>query len=93
MCVYSLIADHYIDKWNRWIPTPTSPQPLQPIYIPLPAPTISPLTQEEVDDFRKLLERAKKYDEENGEKDCELDSKKQKLKDLAKMLGVEIDFV
>jgi hypothetical protein len=81
VCVYSMIMDHYRDKW-------------EPLVIPkyIPAPTF---TKEELDDFRKdaaelkkLLERAKKYDQETGQKDCELESKKDKVRELAKELGL-----
>lgn len=75
MCVYSMIADHYIDKWT-------------PI-----APPIRPITQEEIDEFKKLLDRAREYDRKNKQPDCELEDKKKKIKELADQLGVEIDFL
>jgi hypothetical protein len=97
VCVYSLIADHTIDKW-------TNPPYWQPVSAPsgVPIPNIvfhypldpilpSPLTQEEVNDLRKLLERAKKYDQETGQKDYELEDKKNLLKELAKQMGVELE--
>lgn len=93
MCVYSMIVDHQWDEWNEkygpWKKSqlpPVSPQPPgSPTYIPYPALP----TQEEIDRFRKLLERAEEYDKRNNEPDCEMESKKQKLMDLAKELGIE----
>ena len=98
MCVYSLIMDHYYDKW-KWYPPPPMPVtypspntlPVPPITI-IPHP-VSPITPAEIEEFRKLLERAREYDRKNNEPDCELEEKRKKLKDLAKDLGVEINFV
>jgi len=50
-------------------------------------------SQQEIDEFRRLLERAREYDRKNNQPDCELEEKRRKLKDLAKELGVEIEFV
>lgn len=94
LCAYSMIADHYFEKWSQ--------PPYQPTFIPLPYPVPNEVpgdyvkpripSQEEIDEFYKLLERARKYDEENNQKDCELEDKKKKLLDLAKELGIEINF-
>jgi hypothetical protein len=51
------------------------------------------ITPEELKEFRELLERAREYDRRNKEPECEMDSKKKLLKDIAKALGVEIDFI
>ena len=85
MCVYSMIVDHYRDKWEKQAKEYfETGLPFMPITIPdLPS-------REEVNEFRKLLEKARKYDEENGEKDCELEEKKEKVKELAKKLGLDI---
>lgn len=97
MCVVSMIMDHYFDEWWRKLP----PQP-SPWVVPQPYPTVSPtyippivpaITPEEIAEFRRLLDRAREYDKRNNEPDCEMESKRQKLKELAKELGVEINFV
>lgn len=85
MCVVSMIMDYYHDKWQPLVP--------QPYPVPYPFPVPSPITPEEIEEFRKLLERAREYDKRNNEPDCELDEKKRKIRELAKALGVEIDFV
>lgn len=79
MCTVSMIYDHFHDKWNEWR---TAPSPA--------APAITP---EEIEEFRRLLERAREYDRRHGQPDCELEEKRRRLKDLAKELGVEIEFV
>lgn len=52
-----------------------------------------PPTKEEIEEFRRLLERAREYDKKNDEPDCEKEEKKQKLMQLAKQLNIEIAFV
>lgn len=83
MCVVSMVTEHYIDKWGQR----TSAWP-QPTIIVTPS-----ISQEEVDEFRKLLDRAREYDKRNNEPDCELADKKKVLMDLAEQLGVKIDFL
>lgn len=42
--------------------------------------------------FEDLLRRAKKYDRDNNQPDCELDEKRAALKKIADEMGVEIRF-
>lgn len=78
MCVVSMVMDHFQEKWQ---------QSVIPIW---PVPQI---TQEEVNEFRRLLDRAREYDRRMGQPDCELDEKRQALKKLADELGIDISFV
>lgn len=80
-----MIADHYIGDWGKRLPE--IDQQSQP------ARGILPVTEQEIEQFRKLLERAKDYDRRTGQEDCELESKKQTLLKLAELLGVKIDFL
>lgn len=85
MCVVSMVMDYYTEKWQpltkpweewrRWDSWPHNP------------PGIS---QAEITEFRQLLERARKYDLEHGQPDCELETKRQTLIGIAKTLGIEI---
>lgn len=101
MCTVSMIMEHYGDEWRKRLVWPgtvnpfglglpyrpyTPPEPVAPVVI-------RPVTQDEVDEFRRLLERAREYDRKNNEPDCELAEKRAALKKLAEQLGVEIDFV
>lgn len=92
MCVVSMILDHYGDEWPRRY----RPQPILPMpgidYPILPTPPAGP-TKQEIEEFRRLLDRAREYDKRNNEPDCEMDDKKRKLLDLAKELGVDISFI
>lgn len=101
MCVMSMVLDHAADKWDQWVPKwpPYKPAPELPPMAPLepfPLPPKEPArfpTQEELEDFRRLYERAKKYDADNNEPNCETDEKKRRVKELADKLGVNIDFI
>lgn len=116
MCVYSMIADHYINKWGNppythpGVTGPTIPAP--PVIYPSPSPSpttgggpyipigiggssqqiVPAITPAEIQEFRDLLQRAREYDQKNNQPDCELDSKKQKLRELAEAMGVTIEF-
>lgn len=92
MCTVSMIGDHYGDMWKR---LPEINQPLFPQQFPLQPPAVS---REEFDDLKRqvgemvdLLKRAKKYDEENGQPDCEMDEKMDLLRKVAKLVGVDLD--
>jgi hypothetical protein len=50
-------------------------------------------TKEEIDEFYRLLEKARQWDIEHGEPDCGTEEKRQRLKELADELGIEINFV
>ena len=91
MCVVSMIMDHYGDKWGPLLPQPQPYTPFVP-FVPMSPP---PITPAEIDEFRKLLERAREYDKRNNEPDCELEEKKRKVKELADALGIgyKIDFL
>jgi hypothetical protein len=87
MCVVSMIYDHYDDRWRRHLDDLAK----QPVYVPI---QIQPaISQEEIAEFRRLLERAREYDKRTGQPDCEMEDKREKLRKLAEELGVKIDFV
>ena len=101
-----MIYDHYTDEWGRRL-RPYEPMPASPWVLPMqPTPEETQrdladifrpkppaITAAEIEEFRKLLDRAREYDKRNNEPECELDSKRQALKTLAAELGVEITFL
>jgi len=100
MCTVSMIMDHYGDRWQQILRDPyrqdhpyrvTWPTTASPTY-PTP-PTAPMVSRDEVEEFRKLLERAREYDKRHSEPDCELAEKKERVLRLAKDLGVEISFL
>lgn len=97
MCVMSMVLDHYREKWAPLVPVqplppPTYPFPLFPV-APEPPVHVPLVSQEEVQELRRLLDRARKYDKEHAQPDCELDEKRKAIKRIAEELGVEINFV
>jgi hypothetical protein len=81
-------------------------QPFVQPYVPPPSdeaqqeqlrklllPRVPAITDAEIEEFRKLLDRAREYDKRNSEPDCEMDEKRQAILDIAKRLGVEISFL
>ncbi len=86
MCVVSMVMDSRGDDWARrfdQIKAAQAAGQTAPLYL-FP-------TQQELEEFRRLLDRAREYDKRNNEPDCELESKKTILLELAKKLGVEIE--
>ena len=89
MCVVSMVADHYWDKWNK-PPYTLPPTPVFPVPSVIPTPQMP--SQEEIDEFQRLLRRAREYDKKHNEPDCELEEKKARLLKLAEDLGIKISF-
>ena len=77
MCVVSMITDHYLDKWKR---NSDWAMPILP-------------TQQEIDEFRRLLERAREYDRQHNQPDCGLEEKRAAVKKLADELGIDVSFI
>lgn len=108
MCVVSMITEHYRDKWYPYVPQPLYPQYHPQDYPPqqnttdtqkwknlfnLQPPQPPPISPEEVEEFRRLLDRAREYDKRNGEPACEQADKVAALKAIAKALGLDISFI
>lgn len=75
------------------VPTLISPVPIEPDKVKLVKKKKKrKITQQIIDDFIDDLKAAKKYDEETGQKDCELDEKKEKIRKLLAELGFTIEF-
>lgn len=96
MCVVSAMGDYYGDRWKR-------DDLVRPYISPDTSPNITfheAVTREEFDALKKQVEEvleilkvAKKYDEEHGEPDCEMDEKVQILKAVAELVGVDLEEV
>lgn len=79
------------DYRKRW--EPLIPQTPTPLFIPQAIPVIIPaITKEEVDEFHRLLKRAREFDRVNNQPDCEMQEKKDALLAIAEKLGVKINF-
>lgn len=102
MCVVSMVSDHYKDKWSdqSWIqPTVPYPNTNGDIGTGIASwPINQQITRAEFDafrkefqEFKKLVERAKQYDIDNNEPECELDEKTKIIKAIAEQFGIEIN--
>jgi hypothetical protein len=83
-----MILDHYRDYWPQRYPW------VQPWDGPLGPREITPEEKEaELQKFKDLVERARKYDKANNEPDCELEEKKKVIQRMADILGVDVSFL
>lgn len=91
MCTVSMIGDHYRDRWypTPYVPTTTSTF----VYSGEISREEFDALKREVEDMKALLLRAKRYDEDNGEPDCEMDEKVELLKRVADLVGVDLSDV
>jgi len=95
MCVVSMIGEHYGDKLRREWPQffPVQPSPVFQQYVA--PPTVSRQEFDElkrqVDEMVSLLKRAKLYDEQHGEPECEIEEKMAVLRTVARLVGVDLD--
>lgn len=85
MCTVSMIGDYYGEKWGqpdyKWVFDNINNVTRQEFEA----------LKKEVEDMKELLKRAKIYDEKNNEPDCELEEKMKKLREIANIVGVDID--
>jgi hypothetical protein len=82
-----MVMDHTWDKWQKYVPP--QPLPYRPVEIEPYTPQPLPFTDTEIEDLRDLLRRAREYDKDTDQPDCELEEKKQRLLKLAEELGVK----
>lgn len=88
MCAVSNMGD----MWSQtWTDQKTSLYPSYPQVFPT-GPTQNEFNdlKKEVEALRKLLEAAKQYDQETGRPDCEMDDKVALIKEVAKVVGVDM---
>lgn len=92
-----MVGDHYRDKWTN----PESPfYPFTyPPFIPTQPPEPFPDTikreefealKKEVEEMKKLLERAVEYDKRTNQPHCEMEDKVAILKKVAEAFGVDL---
>lgn len=94
------------DPWKKYIPNQPSPlipeqqdpsKAFEDFLKKINPNPQTPTRQEfedlkkEVEDLKSLLKRAKEYDEKNNEPNCEIEEKMKLLKEIAKLVGVNLD--
>ncbi len=71
--------------------------PIHAAFEPAPEPAISKkdfdALKKEVEALRELLLAAKEYDEATGQPDCEVDEKVEFIRQVAELVGVDVDEV
>jgi hypothetical protein len=87
MCTVSMIGDYYDDKWKQ----PDYSKYFQNIHN-VSRQEFEAL-KKEVEEMKKLLLKAKEYDEKSGQPHCEMESKVAKLKEIAELMGVNLEEV
>lgn len=93
MCVLSMVMDHYGDKWQTLaeeIQKQVSFTLSTPVPFPIPESVKLPrrITDEEIDELHRWIERAREYDKKYDQEECEMAEKKEKLFKLAEELGI-----
>lgn len=86
MCAVSAVGDGWTRDFNKRFPDWQWQQP---------AITRQEFLQlkREVEELKKLLEAAKKFDEATGQPDCEMEDKIALLKKIADVVGVDLSSV
>lgn len=90
MCVVSLVADHYGQQWGH--ASPGSLAGIVGTQIWTSKFEFDAL-KKEVETMKALLVKAKIYDEQTNQKDCEKEEKIKMLKQIAELVGISLDDV
>lgn len=98
MCVVSFVGDHYQNKfdqpfypWYQQTSTDTGQKTIK-LNRPVSSEEFEKL-QKEVQELKELLIKAKEYDERNNEPNCEMEDKIKLLREIGKIVGVDLDEV
>lgn len=97
MCVVSMIGDHYDEKWWPQIQPQQSPFDKTTITTNDLEKWLAPSKKEfdalkkEVEEMKKLLQKALEYDKKNNEPHCEMEDKVALLKKVAELVGVSLE--
>lgn len=84
MCSVSAVGDIYsrqLPQIHQFINGPGLTAPTRAEFEAL---------KKDVEEMKRLLKRAKKYDDETGQPDCEMEDKVALLKKVAEMVGVDL---
>ena len=87
MCVVSMVMDQGWKDLQPYIP----PQPTTTTWVAGASQAEVGELRRKVEALERMLKAAKLYDEALDQPDCELEEKKQQLRDLSEQLGVPIE--
>lgn len=91
MCVVSMIGDHYGERFPQQYPGVIQTTGTN-IYQYISREEFEQLKRD-VLEMKELLKKAKIYDEEHGEPDCQKDEKIALLRKIAELVGVDLEDV
>jgi len=89
MCTVSMVISSKTAEWEDRYPARNPAAPPWPGFYP----TQQMPTQQEIDEFRRLLEKARQYDIDHDQPACDSEAKKERIRALADKLGVDVSFV
>lgn len=89
MCVVSNMGDHYNQKFNQ----PDYTNFFSNIQTGNVTRSEFEAVKKELEEMKAILKRAKLYDQQTGQPDCEMEEKVVKLKEIAKLMGVDLSEV
>lgn len=92
MCVTSMVGGFYEDQFRKNYPQLVYPN-LQDLVTPLISRAEFEELKKTVLEMKELLTRAKLYDQQNDQPDCEMSDKVALLKRIAELVGVDISKV
>jgi hypothetical protein len=82
----SAIGDNFKDtfpnKWPQVFPIPTDTSHIDRAELAE--------LRKEVEELKKLLKAAKKFDDSTGQPECHMDEKMKLITDLARLLGIDM---
>lgn len=92
MCMVSNVGDGWAENFpQKW---PQFPEPIPAESAPFINQGVSQADfdalRKEVQELKKLLEAARKFDAATGQPDCQMDEKVKLIKAIAKLVGVDM---
>lgn len=91
MCSVSMVMDHYGQKWGELYPhIVTTPQTQTVVVGPYVTRDELEALRRDVEDLRGLIIRAKQYDREHNQPDCEVADKVALVRKVAELVGIDI---
>lgn len=86
MCTVSMIGDGWRDQFPQRWPTITPGVTTEPEVTRAEFEAL----KKEMQELKDLLKVAKKFDEATGQPNCEVDEKVRLIKEIAKLVGVDM---
>lgn len=94
MCTVSAVGDEWGKTFpDRWPSVPVYPSTTTTIYLTEVTKEDFEALKKEVEDLKRLLLAAKAFDEATGQPDCEMDEKVELIRQIADLVGVDVDDV